>query len=82
MKEYHFKVLKQAVRFIRLLCRKYYLFRKVFYELFPGDRILKFISKINSKKQILTKTDISIKTKDYLKKYYAQDKILLEQQSI
>jgi hypothetical protein len=79
MKEFHFKRLKKFINIIRALCRRYYYFRKVFYELFPGDKMLKFINKINIKNQILTKTKISIKTKDYLKKYYTQDKILLEQ---
>lgn len=79
MKKIHFKPLKQTIRFIRSLCRKYYLFRIIFYQLFPGDKMLKFISKINTKNQILTKTNISIKTKKYLKEYYCQDKILLEQ---
>ncbi len=78
MKKFHFKTVKQMVRGIRSLSRKYVYFRKLFYNVFPGRSFIRFIRKVNMKEGTGIKRGMSGETKKYLAEYYAEDKILFE----
>ncbi len=79
MKVVRSKTVTIFIRVLRNTMRTNHFMRKLFYYQLSGQTLIELLRKINKKKGIVQKEEISVKIKEYLQEYYANDKRLLEE---